>query len=273
MGPFTKHLAGAARTAFPGEGFGSIPEVAPGWAWPVLGSRAGDTHCLLPPSCLQPCSEARVPAMPGVLQCVGRKAGRVTGLDARGRESSEHMMWLTEAEKGDDPGGSPAGCAGSLLLGEWRRKDKAVQVGKGPPTPACENAALCPHESGILFIVIISLNTNMIKPLVALPVHVSPGKREPMVHGVHGALGLVTWPLTTDSSSSGSVCRIQRGRHTARHGCGHLPAELPVLPGPDSGLAGAGAPDLGCGQRQWGDVLLQPGVLPGLPVLFPLCRL
>ena len=47
----------------------------------------------------------------------------------------------------------------------------------------------------------------------------------------------------------------------------------PVLPGPDPGVSGAGSPDLGCGQRQRGDVLLQPCVLPGLHVLLAVCRL
>ncbi|XP_058408793.1 proton-associated sugar transporter A isoform X2 [Diceros bicornis minor] len=91
--------------------------------------------------------------------------------------------------------------------------------------------------------------------------------RHLILHSVHPAL-LPALRLLPEQK----VCRVHYGRHQAGHGHGHLPAELPVLPGPDSGLPGAGAPDLGRGQRQRGDVLLQPGVLPGLPVLLPVCR-
>ncbi|XP_053433217.1 proton-associated sugar transporter A isoform X3 [Nycticebus coucang] len=69
------------------------------------------------------------------------------------------------------------------------------------------------------------------------------------------------------------VCRVQRRRHPAGHGRGHLSAELPVLPGPDPRLPGPGAADLGRGQRQRCDVLLQPCVLPRLLVLLPVRHL
>ncbi|XP_008820676.1 proton-associated sugar transporter A isoform X4 [Nannospalax galili] len=70
-----------------------------------------------------------------------------------------------------------------------------------------------------------------------------------------------------------SVCRVQCRWHTARHGSGHLAAQLPILSGPDPGLPGPGAPDLSRGQCQWCDVLLQSCVFPRLSLLLPVCNL
>jgi len=70
-----------------------------------------------------------------------------------------------------------------------------------------------------------------------------------------------------------AVCRLAHRGNTAWDGCWYLPTQLPVLLGADPGGPGHGATDNSCGQCQRHHVLCQPGVLPGLPLLLPLCHL
>lgn len=70
--------------------------------------------------------------------------------------------------------------------------------------------------------------------------------------------------------TSSPVLRLLGGRDQARDGGGHLPAQLPVLPGSDPGLCGHGASDLSGGWGPGSDVLFKPDVIRGLPVLLPL---
>lgn len=67
------------------------------------------------------------------------------------------------------------------------------------------------------------------------------------------------------------VLRLLGGRDQTRDGGGHLPAQLPVLPGSDPGLCSNGSSDITGGWGPGSDVLLQPDVIRGLPVLISLC--
>lgn len=67
------------------------------------------------------------------------------------------------------------------------------------------------------------------------------------------------------------VLRLHRGRHQEGHGRGHLSSQLPVLPGPDPGLCGDGTSDLAGGWGSGCDVLFEPHVFCGLPVLLAVC--
>ncbi|XP_064161038.1 proton-associated sugar transporter A isoform X4 [Anguilla rostrata] len=65
-----------------------------------------------------------------------------------------------------------------------------------------------------------------------------------------------------------SVLWLLGGRDQEGDGCGHLSAQLPVLPGSDPGLRGDGTPHLAGGGGAGRDVLCERDVICGLPVLF-----
>lgn len=56
-----------------------------------------------------------------------------------------------------------------------------------------------------------------------------------------------------------------------RHGGGHLPAQLPVLPGTDLGFRGDGPVDIAGGWGPGRDVLFESDVVCGLPVFLTVC--